>query len=214
MGKVTIDQVLANISLHLHLSKETEHELLAEIRTHLEDAVAKAIVKGEDEAARVADHQFPPVGGQFLAIEHVDPGLARLVDGDGVGMGGQEMDVVVGPDQARGLNRWQLSHMDEGEGVAGMAVQHGLELGHEGLAVVDGGEFDMDDERPAPFQRRLEGDLDLFAFGGNRNLRGHGVHDVAFGGVPDHDFGHGAEARGLKLLGEAPVIFGVVAYIS
>ena len=49
MAKVTIDQVLANISLHLHLSKETEHELLAEIRTHLEDAVAKAIVKGEDE---------------------------------------------------------------------------------------------------------------------------------------------------------------------
>jgi hypothetical protein len=49
MGKVTIDQVLANISLHLHLSKETEHEVLAEIRTHLEDAVAKAVVKGEDE---------------------------------------------------------------------------------------------------------------------------------------------------------------------
>lgn len=49
MDKVTIDQVLANISLHLHLSKETEHELLAEIRTHLEGAVAKAIVKGEDE---------------------------------------------------------------------------------------------------------------------------------------------------------------------
>jgi hypothetical protein len=49
MGKVTIDQMLIDISTHLHLSKETEYELLAEIRTHLEDEVAKATAKGEDE---------------------------------------------------------------------------------------------------------------------------------------------------------------------
>jgi hypothetical protein len=49
MDKVTIDQVLAKIRKHLHLSKETEYELLAEIRTHLEDAVADAVRKGEDE---------------------------------------------------------------------------------------------------------------------------------------------------------------------
>lgn len=47
--EVTIDQVLAQIKKHLNLSKETEHELLAEIRTHLEDAVAEAVAKGEDE---------------------------------------------------------------------------------------------------------------------------------------------------------------------
>ncbi|MBE2200245.1 MAG: hypothetical protein IAE79_16645 [Anaerolinea sp.] len=49
MGKVTIDHVLANISQHIHVSKETEYELLAEIRAHLEDAVVRAIAKGEDE---------------------------------------------------------------------------------------------------------------------------------------------------------------------
>ncbi|HEX6383834.1 MAG TPA: permease prefix domain 1-containing protein, partial [Anaerolineae bacterium] len=49
MDKVTIEQVLENISKHLHLSKEAEYEVLAEIRTHLEDAVADAVKKGEDE---------------------------------------------------------------------------------------------------------------------------------------------------------------------
>lgn len=49
MDRVTIDQVLANIRQHLHLSKETENELLAEIRTHLEDAIADARAKGGDE---------------------------------------------------------------------------------------------------------------------------------------------------------------------
>lgn len=47
--EVTIDLVLAQIQKHLNLSKETEHELLDEIRTHLEDAVADAVSKGEDE---------------------------------------------------------------------------------------------------------------------------------------------------------------------
>lgn len=49
MDEVNIDQVLAQLRKQLHLSKETEHELLAEIRTHLEDAVADAVAKGEDE---------------------------------------------------------------------------------------------------------------------------------------------------------------------
>ena len=48
---MTIDEVLTNISIHLHLSKETEHEILAEIRTHLEDAVKQAVILGEDEQA-------------------------------------------------------------------------------------------------------------------------------------------------------------------
>lgn len=49
MDEVTIDQVLAQLRKELHLSKETEYEVLAEIRTHLEDAVADAVAKGENE---------------------------------------------------------------------------------------------------------------------------------------------------------------------
>ena len=45
----TIDQVLENITRQLHLSKETQTEVLAEIRTHLEDAVAEAVAQGKDE---------------------------------------------------------------------------------------------------------------------------------------------------------------------
>jgi hypothetical protein len=35
MSQLSIDDVLVKITVHLHLSKETEHEMLAEIRTHL-----------------------------------------------------------------------------------------------------------------------------------------------------------------------------------
>lgn len=57
---MTIDEVLTNISIHLHLSKETEHEILAEIRSHLEDAMAEAVSKGLDEqtALQKAAEQF------------------------------------------------------------------------------------------------------------------------------------------------------------
>ena len=49
MDRVTVDQVIENITRHLHLSKETETEVLAEIRTHLDDAIAEAIAQGKDE---------------------------------------------------------------------------------------------------------------------------------------------------------------------
>jgi hypothetical protein len=49
VSKLTIDHVLALIRVRLDLSKETEHELLAEMRTHLEEAVAQAQAKGIDE---------------------------------------------------------------------------------------------------------------------------------------------------------------------
>jgi hypothetical protein len=49
VNPITIDHVLALIRARLDLSKETEHELLAEIRTHLEEAVAKARANGLDE---------------------------------------------------------------------------------------------------------------------------------------------------------------------
>jgi hypothetical protein len=51
MDEISIDQALAQISQRLHLSKETEHELLAEIRTHLEDAVEQSRQQGGDEQA-------------------------------------------------------------------------------------------------------------------------------------------------------------------
>ncbi len=44
-----LDQVMAKIGKRLHLSKETEYEVLAEVRTHLEDAIADAAAEGGDE---------------------------------------------------------------------------------------------------------------------------------------------------------------------
>jgi hypothetical protein len=49
MGGVTVDQILEKIRQQLHISKETEYEVLEEIRTHLEEAVADARDHGEDE---------------------------------------------------------------------------------------------------------------------------------------------------------------------
>lgn len=51
MDRMTVDQVMEALSKHLHLSRETENEVLAEIRTHLEDAIADAALQGEDEQA-------------------------------------------------------------------------------------------------------------------------------------------------------------------
>ncbi|HNS51077.1 MAG TPA: permease prefix domain 1-containing protein [Anaerolineae bacterium] len=45
-----IDEVLARIGSQLKLDGETEHEILAEIRSHLEEAVAQARAEGLDEA--------------------------------------------------------------------------------------------------------------------------------------------------------------------
>jgi hypothetical protein len=51
MGGVNIDQILERVSQKLHVSKESEHEVLEEIRTHLEEAMADAREKGEDEVS-------------------------------------------------------------------------------------------------------------------------------------------------------------------
>jgi hypothetical protein len=51
MGGVTLDQILEKIGQKLHISKETEYEVLAEIRTHLEEAMAEAKAQGEDEVS-------------------------------------------------------------------------------------------------------------------------------------------------------------------
>jgi hypothetical protein len=47
----SIDHVLESIRSELELSSETEHDLLEEIRTHLEDAISDARAQGLDEEA-------------------------------------------------------------------------------------------------------------------------------------------------------------------
>jgi len=50
-----IDQVLAHVRAQMHLDSETEHEVLEEIRSHLEEAVAVARAQGLDEQAALAE---------------------------------------------------------------------------------------------------------------------------------------------------------------
>jgi hypothetical protein len=49
-----VDQVLARIAAEMDLDSETEHEILAEIRDHLEEAVARAEAEGLSEAEALA----------------------------------------------------------------------------------------------------------------------------------------------------------------
>jgi len=42
MSTAQIDQVLAHVRAQMDLDSETEHELLEEIRSHLEEAMAAA----------------------------------------------------------------------------------------------------------------------------------------------------------------------------
>jgi hypothetical protein len=51
---MTVDQVLNRIRAHLDLEAETEHELLEEIRIHLEEAVEEARTSGLDEQEALA----------------------------------------------------------------------------------------------------------------------------------------------------------------
>jgi len=50
-----IDQVLARIRAQMDLDREIEQEMLEEIRSHLEEAVAAARARGLDEAAALAE---------------------------------------------------------------------------------------------------------------------------------------------------------------
>jgi hypothetical protein len=47
--EATIEQILAEVGEQLEVSQETKRELLLELRCHLEDALATAVAKGEDE---------------------------------------------------------------------------------------------------------------------------------------------------------------------
>ena len=50
MTPTEIDEVLARIQTQMNLDRETEHELLEEIRCHLEEVVSEARAQGTDEA--------------------------------------------------------------------------------------------------------------------------------------------------------------------
>ena len=50
MPPIDIEQVLASVRAQMDLDRETEHEVLEEIRSHLEEVVAEAQAQGADEA--------------------------------------------------------------------------------------------------------------------------------------------------------------------
>jgi len=64
-----LDRVLACIRAQLDLDAETEHELLEELRGHLEDAVAEAQARGLDEDAALAE------AAARFGVEEVGPEL-------------------------------------------------------------------------------------------------------------------------------------------
>lgn len=72
---LTIDSVLKQIQQELNLSRETEQEVLAEIRTHFEDAVADGQQRGLEQAAALAEaaEQFGiSVTSQALKQVHME----------------------------------------------------------------------------------------------------------------------------------------------
>jgi hypothetical protein len=74
-----LDDVLASIRARLDLEAETEHELLEEIRAHLEDAVLEARARGLDEGEALAEAAARfgvDEVGQELQAAHVGWGTA------------------------------------------------------------------------------------------------------------------------------------------
>jgi len=55
MSAAEIEQVLAHIRAQMDLDSEIEHEVLEEIRSHLEEAVAEARARGLDEGVALAE---------------------------------------------------------------------------------------------------------------------------------------------------------------
>jgi hypothetical protein len=78
-----IEQVVARIGAQMDLDSETKHEILAEIRDHLEEAVARARAEGLDEAdalARAASRfGIEEEIGQELQAAHAGWGTADAV---------------------------------------------------------------------------------------------------------------------------------------
>jgi hypothetical protein len=77
-----VDRVLERIRAHLDLDAETEQEVLAEIRGHLEEAVAAARARGLDEEQALADvaARFGvEEAGRELQAAHVGRGTADAI---------------------------------------------------------------------------------------------------------------------------------------
>jgi hypothetical protein len=78
-----IDRLLLRIRAQMDLDVETEHEVLAEIRDHLEEAVAQAQAEGLDEAEALAQAAarfgVEEQVGQELQAAHAGWGTADAV---------------------------------------------------------------------------------------------------------------------------------------
>lgn len=78
-----IDNVLNQIRIQLNLSKETEWEVIEEIRAHLEDAVDAATLKGQDETTALlkAAEAFgvDEVGVALQDVHHMESAEALLM---------------------------------------------------------------------------------------------------------------------------------------
>jgi hypothetical protein len=78
-----VERLLARIQAHLDLDSETEHEVLAEIRDHLEEAATRARAQGLDEAGALASAAarfgFEEEIGQALQSAHAGWGTANAV---------------------------------------------------------------------------------------------------------------------------------------
>ena len=80
MSDHRVREVLSEIRAQMDLDSETEHEVLDEIRAHLEEALAEARAEGLDEAAALDDvaRRFGPSEevGRRLQDTHVGWGTA------------------------------------------------------------------------------------------------------------------------------------------
>lgn len=73
-----LDELLARIRLQMDLESEAEHDVLAEIQGHLEEAMAEARAEGVDEAAALAR-----VAARFGTGEEVGQALQQTHAGWG-----------------------------------------------------------------------------------------------------------------------------------
>ncbi len=78
-----IDQLLDQIRVHMDLESETEYEILAEIRDHLEEAAHEAQAQGLDRAGALAQAAarfgMEEEIGKALQASHIGQGTADAV---------------------------------------------------------------------------------------------------------------------------------------
>lgn len=82
MAEAGLERLLERVRAQMELDSETEHEVLAELRAHLEEALAEERASGHDEddaLARVAARFGVEETGQALQAAHVGWGTADAV---------------------------------------------------------------------------------------------------------------------------------------